>query len=206
MNGKISKYAIVLHKWIGLLTGFVVFIVCLTGGMYVFRTEITNLLVGLGIAEQSIDSVFGFIIDGHQYLWLPPTVGQPIVGYCVLLFFITLITGIIEWLPRRLRLSSLAFRGKAKGRALVRELHVLLGIYLVVPILLLCFTGMVYALGWFAQLVGADGYMDFVAHVHRGQFWGVVGQIIMFVASLIGASLPITGYLLWWRKRGRNKY
>ena len=32
--------------------------------------------------------------------------------------------------------------------------------------------------------------------------WGITGKIIAFFASLIAASLPVTGFLIW---RGRHK-
>ncbi|HEX2532412.1 MAG TPA: PepSY-associated TM helix domain-containing protein [Chitinophagaceae bacterium] len=38
--------------------------------------------------------------------------------------------------------------------------------------------------------------------LHTGAIWGLPGKILMFFASLIAASLPITGALLW---RGRQK-
>jgi hypothetical protein len=30
---------------------------------------------------------------------------------------------------------------------------------------------------------------------------GITGKIIPFIISFIGASLPITGFLVWWNKR-----
>lgn len=37
--------------------------------------------------------------------------------------------------------------------------------------------------------------------IHTGKAFGVVGQWAVFFASLICASLPITGFLVWWNKR-----
>lgn len=36
---------------------------------------------------------------------------------------------------------------------------------------------------------------------HTGRSFGIVGQWAVFFASLICASLPITGFLVWWNKR-----
>lgn len=36
---------------------------------------------------------------------------------------------------------------------------------------------------------------------HTGRSFGIVGQWAVFFASLICASLPITGFLIWWNKR-----
>lgn len=42
--------------------------------------------------------------------------------------------------------------------------------------------------------------------IHVGSILGFPGKILAFLASLIGASLPITGFLVWWgRKYGKDK-
>ncbi len=41
--------------------------------------------------------------------------------------------------------------------------------------------------------------------LHVGNYWGIWSKILTFLASLIGASLPITGYYLWWKKAKRSK-
>lgn len=38
--------------------------------------------------------------------------------------------------------------------------------------------------------------------IHVGSILGIPGKILAFIASLVSASLPITGFLIWW---GRNK-
>jgi len=37
--------------------------------------------------------------------------------------------------------------------------------------------------------------------IHTGAILGLPGKILAFLVSLIIASLPITGFLLWWNKR-----
>ena len=41
--------------------------------------------------------------------------------------------------------------------------------------------------------------------LHVGQVLGLPGKIIAFLASLICASLPITGFIIWWGKRNKSK-
>lgn len=42
--------------------------------------------------------------------------------------------------------------------------------------------------------------------IHTGAIWGLPGRIALFLASLIVASLPVTGFLFWWgRKHKRRK-
>jgi uncharacterized iron-regulated membrane protein len=42
--------------------------------------------------------------------------------------------------------------------------------------------------------------------IHTGQILGLPSKIIAFLASMIGASLPVTGFIIWYnRKWGKNK-
>ncbi len=38
--------------------------------------------------------------------------------------------------------------------------------------------------------------------LHVGSILGFPGKVLAFFASLVAASLPLTGFLIWW---GRNK-
>lgn len=51
----------------------------------------------------------------------------------------------------------------------------------------------------------ADQLMMLNYDIHIGTAWGWIGKIIAFIASLIGASLPITGFLYWWYKPRKKK-
>jgi uncharacterized iron-regulated membrane protein len=41
--------------------------------------------------------------------------------------------------------------------------------------------------------------------IHVGAILGLPGKIIAFLASLIPASLPVTGFLIWWGKKKKGK-
>jgi len=42
--------------------------------------------------------------------------------------------------------------------------------------------------------------------IHVGSILGFPGKVLAFLSTLIGASLPVTGFLVWWgRKFGKNK-
>ncbi|WP_316762239.1 PepSY-associated TM helix domain-containing protein [Pedobacter aquatilis] len=41
--------------------------------------------------------------------------------------------------------------------------------------------------------------------LHTGRLYGLGTQIIAFLAALISASLPISGFLIWWGKRNKKK-
>jgi uncharacterized iron-regulated membrane protein len=40
---------------------------------------------------------------------------------------------------------------------------------------------------------------------HTGSIFGIAGKILMFCASLIAASLPVTGFYIWWGRRKKAK-
>lgn len=40
--------------------------------------------------------------------------------------------------------------------------------------------------------------------IHTGQILGLPTKIIAFLACLVGASLPVTGFLIWWNKRKKK--
>ena len=373
MNKTVRKACAKLHLWLGLLSGIVVFIVCITGCMYAFKDEITDATQPwrfvaplekeflppsrlLAIADsvmggasataitygersdaawvdyyqpeagmstvfinpysgQVLKSVvnhngdfdfFRLVLSGHRTLWLPREIGSPIVGYSVLIFLITLITGVILWWPRSWTRKALVQRLTLKRpftfSRLNFDLHNVAGFYAALVLAVLCFTGLIFSLNWFSrgvysitsggeelkpyvlpvsdtlQVVNrvtnpldrlytqlrleepaaktfyfalpgqADGvYRVSVVHkrgsyyrtdnlffdrytlvslkgagpyagkyteaspadkfrrmnleIHDGRIWGLPGKIIMFLASLTGASLPVTGFIIWYRKR-----
>jgi uncharacterized iron-regulated membrane protein len=59
--------------------------------------------------------------------------------------------------------------------------------------------------GRFNKLSGADKLMRMNYDIHVGGIWGLPGKILAFFASLIIASLPITGFLIWYGRRKTSK-
>lgn len=40
--------------------------------------------------------------------------------------------------------------------------------------------------------------------LHTGQFFGLAGKIIAFIASLLAAALPVTGFVIFWGRRNKK--
>lgn len=60
--------------------------------------------------------------------------------------------------------------------------------------------------GRFQDAVAADKLIRMNYDLHTGAIWGLAGKFLMFFASLIAASLPVTGVYIWWgRKRKARK-
>lgn len=368
-----------LHLWLGLVTGIIVVIVCLTGCIWVFQEEITGILepetrithrnqavltpsqlqevawqhypgkkvsyasyqmgraIYLGVGEgrrggttmrinpytgevisikerkQGETDFFRFILNGHRFLWLPWKIGRPVVNYSILIFVVTLITGLVLWWPKKWNKSTRdkSFRIKWNGtvKRINYDLHNVLGFYSLLILFAIACTGIVYGIEWFSKglywttsggqslpkpervqsdslqaglhytpeqamdlawqkvleahpdaqgfyygfpdtaragstismyiyptagkyynnrnyvfdqhtLTRLPGYAlsgkDFSEStfgeklrrmnydIHIGSILGLTGKFIAFFASLIGATLPVTGFVIWWGKKKKR--
>ena len=249
---------------------------------------------------------FRIIINGHYYLWLPPSIGQPIVASATLIFLIMMITGVVLWWPKNkaARKQRFSIKWSARWRRVNYDLHNVFGFYMSWIAIFLAITGLVMGFEWFAKsvywvtsagkampahehpvsdtLAKQSGYdiadrlwidmmpkktekesiaiyfpitptdpieiginhrpgtyynIDFyhfdqytgielpatgtyagrftdasVADkikrmnydIHVGAMLGLPGKILAFCASLIAASLPVTGFYIWWGRRKKN--
>lgn len=209
-----------IHLWLGLISGIVVFIVCITGALYVFKDEVqaitqpwrsvkpmkrpfipeSKLILladkATGLHASAITTgsegdaawvdyftkdgrqtvylnpytaeilhvdhihagdfdFFSFILNGHRHLWLPEEIGTKIVSYGTLLFLIELITGLLIWIPRKMNRKSMkrmfTFHRPLHMRRFIFDLHAVAGLYLLLPLMVLCMSGMLFGLTCFAQ-------------------------------------------------------
>lgn len=51
----------------------------------------------------------------------------------------------------------------------------------------------------------ADKLMRMNYDIHVGAIFGLPGKIIAFFTSLLVASLPVTGFIIWWGRRNKQK-
>ena len=142
---------------------------------------------------------FSYVTKFHTGLMMGP-VGKLIVTYTTLLFVFILLSGIFIFLPNNGKQLMQRFKvewGKGAKRRLF-DLHVSLGWWTLLWLLLLAVTG----LGFGLKLVPKGTEMMQLFHeLHIGSWGGMLTKIITFVVSLIGASLPVTGYLLYFRRK-----
>lgn len=59
--------------------------------------------------------------------------------------------------------------------------------------------------GKYADASAGDKLRKMNYDIHTGAIWGLAGKILMFCASLICASLPITGVMIWWGRKKKQK-
>jgi uncharacterized iron-regulated membrane protein len=62
-----------------------------------------------------------------------------------------------------------------------------------------------HTFGRFEEASIADKISRMNYDIHTGEVLGLPGKILAFLASLIAASLPITGFYIWWGKKHKRK-
>lgn len=142
---------------------------------------------------------FSYVTRFHTSFYLGTT-GRLVVTYVTLLFVLILASGLWIWWPRSRRQWAAHLKvATGKGvRRLLYDLHANLGFYVTLWLLLLALTGAAFGL----HLLPRGSEAIRIAHeLHVGKWGGMVTKVITFVVSLIGASLPITGYWLYFKKR-----
>lgn len=131
-----------------------------TNGKPSFSVVFMNPYTGDFIAKKmpvggSEFDFFRFILDGHRSLWLPETIGRPIVGVATLIFLVLLITGLVMWWPKKWnkanRKKRFAIKTNGSFKRFNYDFHNVLGFYSLVFALVLAITGLVWSFTWFDQ-------------------------------------------------------
>lgn len=103
----------------------------------------------LGAEEEGLPAAFDAVLTLHRELFLG-TSGRLVVelttGWTILL----LVTGLYLWWPRHRGRSEGVWwpRLRAKPYTMLRDLHTVLGFYLLVPMMVIVVTGLFYAIVW----------------------------------------------------------
>lgn len=89
--------------------------------------------------------IFSFkIISLHRWFMLNDmALGRKIAGFSTLVFIFLLISGLVVWFPRNLKAAKNSFKVKLKGsyKAINRQLHVNLGFYMMLLLLIVALSG-----------------------------------------------------------------
>lgn len=115
------------------------------------------------------NSFFGFILDGHFYLWLPENIGQWVVSSATLLFLCLLISGLYLWWPRNKnnRKPKFTIKWQARWRRKNYDLHSVLGMYTALFAFVLLLTGLMWGFDWvrngvYKTISGGASYQEYV--------------------------------------------
>ncbi|TGD79511.1 PepSY-associated TM helix domain-containing protein [Hymenobacter wooponensis] len=66
-------------------------------------------------------------------------------------------------------------------------------------------SGQLLEIRFHAKKSNGTKFSDMNYDLHTGQILGLGGKIVAFLGSLISASLPITGTVIWWGRRNKPK-
>lgn len=240
----------------------------------------------------TIMSLHRWLMDGSR------TWGKYTVGISTLLFVIILISGLIVWMPRKMKKSRFKIQFRKGKKRLFYDLHNVLGAYACLVLLICALTGMMWSFEWYRNTIfkvfGAEvkqeqgghggarqgkgkpkkeelniaswqGVLDglkvsnpdyeyirvqdgsatvhlkssitsratdkydfdktsgevtrttlfkdqegttkvwaWVYSLHVGDYWGIWSKIFTCFFALVGASLPITGYYMFFTKRAEK--
>lgn len=184
-------------------------IICLTGLLMVF--EPTN---AHGVQHSDF---FLKAMRLHRWLYDVPavkgamTVGKMIVAISTVCMAVTVITGIILWWKRANRSLSANLKitcNRGFG-TFCRTLHTNGGIYVALFLLVIALTGLTWSFGWYREIFNACFGIEKGSHIiysiHTGSYGGITTRIIWFISVLVGFTLPLSGYYLWFKRRPKHK-
>lgn len=140
----------------------------------------------------------------HRWLMFPDrAVGRIIVGVSTIFMIIIMVTGFIRWF--RFRSFKLRFSGSFAVK--IFSMHRVLGAYAAIILLVCALSGLMWSFEWYRSAVTSllDISMKEVYAIHTGAWGGTATKWLTLVASLIGASLPITGYIMYFRRLSRTR-
>ncbi len=265
MSGlQFKKTVMKIHRWLGLTSGLLVFLISISGVIYTFHEEIFNALhaesIYINPSEKQalpLDSLFhivqaelgeehpityvnayvdedlawrfkayrynpekityfswcefdyvvyvnqytGEILEkiNHKYeffqlvkmfhwsFWLRTEIGQPIVGWTVVVFLISIIAGILWWWPRnnKFRKRMFTIRWRSVSLVIYRDWHIVTGIFSLPILLILSFTGMVWAFKWFMAVVYFAANMGYTSPSDSPQVKAASGSVMPAVYESI---------------------
>ncbi len=189
-----------IHLWLSLPFGLFISLICLSGALLAFERELTG-------GEQT--PFFHAVHEIHRSLAIGQA-GKLLIGISMLGFIAILISGTAMWARQASR--NLPRSLSPRRPTPLHGMHVATGIYLLIIMLICALTGLVWSFDWFGNVIRSifndpsSAPIDrTLFQLHTGRMFGLTGRIIWCVASLLGASLPLTGYIILCRRR-RNKH
>lgn len=107
--------------------------------------------------KDQLNSFFGFVLQGHRYLWLPHEIGGQIVAWSTVIFAILLISGIVLWWPKNKKARKQRFwfdwKSGTKWKRKNYDLHSIAGFYVSFVAVVVIFTGLTMAFVEFKSFV-----------------------------------------------------
>ncbi|SEQ78739.1 Uncharacterized iron-regulated membrane protein [Myroides profundi] len=211
-----------LHLWLGIASSLILFVVCLTGTIYTFKSEIQKLLAPdmykltvvkdevlpidemktyvestfqgtvqrvsithkkdapyvfsvsfaekekknetvylnpytnevVGSGKGPADEFFMTVFKLHRWLLLESEIGRPIVGIATIIFVFLSVSGLILWLPKKIKgrksfKPGFKIKFNANWKRINHDLHNTLGFYTLIIVLIMSLTGLCWSFEWY---------------------------------------------------------
>jgi uncharacterized iron-regulated membrane protein len=129
---------------------------------YYYRVYVDPYKGKVVYVEDTRNEFFQLVLSLHRNLLLGDSVGGIVTGTSALCFFILLLSGLILWFPRKWKAKAfkkaMVLKRDVGRKRLNYDLHSISGFYILIPALLICITGFVFAFDW------ADKSVQYVAN------------------------------------------
>lgn len=98
--------------------------------------------------EDAKKDFFEIVLNLHRRLLLGEKTGKAITGYSTLIFTIILLSGLVIWYPRKMSKAMLKgmffIKTSANWKRITYDVHNVLGFYAVIPLLLICYSALIW--------------------------------------------------------------
>lgn len=117
------------------------------GGSQAFLNPYTGQIVGMSEGRMPF---FSTMFSLHRWLLLDDT-GKLIVGCSTLMFLFIILTGLILWWPKKMKIlkQRLKLKWNAGWKRINHDLHLVVGFYTAVFLFIFAFTGLAWSFEWF---------------------------------------------------------
>nr|MBI1229665.1 PepSY domain-containing protein [Cytophagales bacterium] len=89
----------------------------------------------------------------HRWLLLDTEIGRPIVGWATIIFTLIIISGMVIWIPKKVKYWKQGLRIKWSGnwKRINHDLHNTLGFYSAFLLLVMSLTGLYWSFPWYKE-------------------------------------------------------
>lgn len=121
-------------------------------GKTYFVNQYTNTVLGNSDGPSSDFMMTMFKM--HRWLLFDTEIGRPIVGISTIIFIILSVSGLIIWLPKKIKgrksfKAGLNIKFSAKWKRINHDLHNVLGFYSLIFLLIIALTGLSWSFEWY---------------------------------------------------------
>ncbi len=105
----------------------------------------------LGTTESTTSEFFMIMFRLHRWLLLDSSIGRPIVGWATVIFTLLVLTGLVIWIPKKVRAwkQGLKIMFSGNWKRVNHDLHNTLGFYSSFLLLIMALTGLTWSFDWY---------------------------------------------------------